>query len=687
MSISFSPWLVLSEIEQDVHQDAMQRMAKKLPFTNLFGKGVTRVVVPYVAYTDTHRQIDQELKQLGYDRVNWAKGEVSKTVPVHPKAPPGTRPKVQNTSLGKAIMRLPGREKLVDWWSRQKEHEKDQEQFSIVISRNPIDVVRMSDHKNIASCHSPGGGYWSNCLQEMKHGGLVAYLVRTEDITKLTPQQIASKDDIFRDDDRDQDGIEPITRLRLRRFTYNDDNDINLAVPELRTYGKTNAEFQRQVTDWAKEKQQTILGNTRLRARDFHRRGGKYSDNSDGELFNRFFGDHLDSGNTGFGAAGKEGEDLAQQQRDEIEAIDARWQRELKYASISYEEYDGDGEDEDGVTFYWDGSISVEIPSGRVSDEIEESDLNNRRYSDRLQKNLKQTLYNALTDANFYVGRNGITMDDHSDSAYLYIDITPEDETSGGPDDYDSFCQSVYRDWDSKYEEVRAAVYKWLVNRGFIESTPVRNFQDQSNLTHFQIMHEDGELEAIATAPIGTSSVLGNGPGYHNPQAHERFLAPVQEQIKKMVFGELQRIVAMHKARPRQQQYLPGFDKPPQTSMGEPETYDLSHFQIGVQENVRVRNDRAFALTIKFSAHDATTQEEMNQIKDLIGTIDNIFPRIVSECGRWLQNYDWQFQRDLEKDRPVDEVPFEPNHDPPAPPQAPLSPLLHPSTKKPLTSS
>jgi hypothetical protein len=421
MSISFGPWLVLSEIEQDVHQDAMQRMTKKLPFTNLFGKGVTRVVVPYVAYTDTHRQIEQELKQLGYDRVDWAKGEVSKTVPVHPKAPPGTQPKVQNTSLGKAIMRLPGRQKWVDWWSAQKEHEKDQELFSIVISRNPIDVVRMSDHENISSCHSPGGGYWSNCLQEMNFGGLVAYLVRTEDIAKTNPEQIAGKDDIFKDDDRDQDGIVPITRLRLRRFTSNKDNDINLAVPELRTYGKTNPEFQRQVTDWAKAKQQDVVGDRRLRAKDFHRRGGKYADNSDGELFNKFFGDYLDSGNTGFGNADKEGEDIAAQQRQEIEEIHTRWERQFKHAFTSYEEYDGDGEDGNGVSFYWDGSISVEIPSSLVSDDIEETDLNNRRHRDRVKKNLKQILYNVLSDANFYVGRNGITMDDHSDSVYFYI--------------------------------------------------------------------------------------------------------------------------------------------------------------------------------------------------------------------------------------------------------------------------
>jgi hypothetical protein len=249
----------------------------------------------------------------------------------------------------------------------------------------------------------------------------------------------------------------------------------------------------------------------------------------------------------------------------------------------------------------------------------------------------------------------------------VYIDITPEDKSSGGPDEYDSFCRSVDSDWDSKYEELRAVVYKWLVNRGFIESTPVRNFdQAQFNLAHFQIIYSEGAFEAIATAPIGKSSFLYSGPGSRNQQAHERFLAPVQEQIKKMVFVELQRIVAMQKARSTQQQYLPGFDKPPQTSMSEPETYNLSHFQIGVHEDGRIGNDRAFTLTIKFTAHDATTQDEMNQIKDLIGAIDNIFPRIVSECGRWLRNYGWQFQRDL--------VPFEPNHDPPVPPQTLLSP-------------
>ena len=56
---------------------------------------------------------------------------------------------------------------------------------AIVYSRAPIDVLRMSDHPMISSCHSQGGGFFQCAVQEAIRGGAIAYSVNQEDIQKI----------------------------------------------------------------------------------------------------------------------------------------------------------------------------------------------------------------------------------------------------------------------------------------------------------------------------------------------------------------------------------------------------------------------------------------------------------------------------------------------------------------------
>lgn len=86
-------------------------------------------------------------------------------------------------------------------------------------------------------------------MGEMVHGGLVSYLVNKEDIEKLPPEQISGEDEIFEDEDREIPGIEPSSRLRLRRYTHRS-GDFDLAIPEEDVYGQYNSEFMKQVTEW-----------------------------------------------------------------------------------------------------------------------------------------------------------------------------------------------------------------------------------------------------------------------------------------------------------------------------------------------------------------------------------------------------------------------------------------------------
>jgi hypothetical protein len=107
----------------------------------------------------------------------------------------------------------------------------------------------MSDH-SWNSCHSPGGSYFKCAVAESKEGGLVAYVVNRDDLNKVNLNQ----PEIFTDNQRQVLGIEPLERIRLRRFVHKEEG-YDLAIPETRTYGKSIPGFEESLRDWAYKKQ------------------------------------------------------------------------------------------------------------------------------------------------------------------------------------------------------------------------------------------------------------------------------------------------------------------------------------------------------------------------------------------------------------------------------------------------
>ena len=130
-------------------------------------------------------------------------------------------------------------------------------QYTAIISRYPIDILRMSDFKAIQSCHSEGGEYFQCTLAEAKGHGPVSFTVRTnklENFLEGKPIEYYDDQEIFEDKQRGIDGMIPVSRVRLRRF-YDDVNDIDLAVPELRFYGNHIGDFLETVSKWALKNQ------------------------------------------------------------------------------------------------------------------------------------------------------------------------------------------------------------------------------------------------------------------------------------------------------------------------------------------------------------------------------------------------------------------------------------------------
>ena len=95
--------------------------------------------------------------------------------------------------------------------------------YYLMFSRHPIDVLRMSDHKGISSCHRLQGAYnstegdYADCaLADASNDGGIVYLIRGGDAKKIKDR--LDKPDVFEDKDRAVEGIRPIGRIRLRRF-------------------------------------------------------------------------------------------------------------------------------------------------------------------------------------------------------------------------------------------------------------------------------------------------------------------------------------------------------------------------------------------------------------------------------------------------------------------------------------
>ena len=133
---------------------------------------------------------------------------------------------------------------------------KSSEQDNVIVySRAAIDVLRMSDHPDISSCHSQRGSYFECAIQEAIRGGAIAYSVKKADLQKIIDEDKLQDIEIFADPERNIEGIVPNGRVRIRRM-FDTDTKTEYALPEIRTYGDdVPSSFRKTVLKWAAENQ------------------------------------------------------------------------------------------------------------------------------------------------------------------------------------------------------------------------------------------------------------------------------------------------------------------------------------------------------------------------------------------------------------------------------------------------
>lgn len=253
------------------------------------------------------------------------------------------------TSLGKVISKEFGENELKKFYSivghrnlTDMVHDESKEiKYYIVLTRNPIDVLRMSDHEGIDSCHSKGGDYFYCAMTEAKNEGAVAYLVNKDDLSKVN----LNDEEIFKDEERNVEGITPLGRIRVRKL-YNNEHGYEFALPSYSIYGGNVEGFYETLRNFLYEKQKHLfldekkgLDPADLDPSYFERYGGLYVDEEVGPMMTRFF----NNGVTYRGDAQYAGED---EERDQLtiakEEIEAEYNKYRPFGENIHIEYNVD---------------------------------------------------------------------------------------------------------------------------------------------------------------------------------------------------------------------------------------------------------------------------------------------------------------------------------------------------------
>ncbi len=224
--------------------EAQRNLAKVVQGLSSMGWNVPTIDIGYGPHKAFEvKRVKQKLQRLAADGGGEYEVEVSvadlrlvrKTQKVIPAGPRQgeTIEKKEETTMSKAIARLAKSGKistdLLKWWqnsqgtyTRDGNHKAieklfdgdDPSKYSIVISRHPIDVLRMSDIGSIRSCHSEGSEYFHCAVAEAKGHGPIAYLVNSSDLENhlmdqpddLDPTQVLGRamDSLDRDEFREK---------------------------------------------------------------------------------------------------------------------------------------------------------------------------------------------------------------------------------------------------------------------------------------------------------------------------------------------------------------------------------------------------------------------------------------------------------------------------------------------------
>jgi hypothetical protein len=481
VKMSFKNWLNQNINEINKRSLIGVDPERDLLFNNIFGDKL-RLLAPLDSNEEL-QELTKLLEDLGYT-VNY-EDLVDKKI-VYKKIKTKEGEKSRQEKVGKALQSAISfktlfsskAEDLLDWWQKNSSNLKNtQTGASIIISRSPIDLVRMSDHDNITSCHDPKRSHFKCAKQEARTGGAIAYVVKNSDLVGVDIQ----KPELFKDKDRKIDGIVPLERLRLRRFNK---DEIDLLLPELSTYGTSHIGFYDAVKNWAKAAQINNIEkmNPEEDYDKFDLKGGTYQDTDASEIWGEFFGKKF----TGKKDSKDEkeerkdstsGDDLDEDAGRQIREHSTSWKHFHVYHDVT-DDYDGEG----GAYLSYSASVSFTIPAWETTEKFEKA-RDNWKDGRELEDVIKRSI-------DMYT-INDINWDYHQEGKKEYhmvnLSIDDEDRHQDQITGLEHFLDYI-DDLDGNYETHIQKVYVKLIEKGYMKS-PNTNFR----FKNFEVETDDEE--------------------------------------------------------------------------------------------------------------------------------------------------------------------------------------------------
>ena len=390
--------------------------------------------------------------------------------------------------------------RLAKYWAEHAEYIKNKvdtlenDKYSIIITRHPIDILRMSDFDSITSCHSPpsrgsGESYYKCAVAEAHGHGAVAYVVHTDQLKEFVEgpdmsieevEEEIQTGEIFGDPERwdaTPRSLDPISRVRLRQVRYyeatrgskprtddykkadrNPFDGIQLAVPEKRVYGEKIPGIRDRIMQWVTEAQQEQMQIVRkdsepdndqrvIQLDKFIKFGGSYEDNhiSDliADLFGNEGGDDLPANTSGRVVQDTTTEDeldanlvggLMEQYEHECGQIADRWNYRYAITEVSYRV-----EDDGGGSVYIATSAAMEIKW----DLDEWNTLPNYMQASYAVSELQDIGWGWADDSGAAIRRVG---DEVRMIIPINIEMVPDTNGMGfsvDPDDFEDFCTAI----------------------------------------------------------------------------------------------------------------------------------------------------------------------------------------------------------------------------------------------------
>jgi hypothetical protein len=547
--------VLISEMNQTV-VDYIDEHKNYLPFHNIFGDNL-RIVIPLE--TDaTGLEIVNALSKIdGYYRLT-PENEVARKIKIDPKYGKGEF-KLQLINIGKAIqgLKIPAdlKKTYLDWYALHKDalndlqhyaHTAEQlDKYAIVLSRAPIDLVRMSDHDRITSCHSRTGSHFECAVQEAITGGAIAYLVKKEDIQEAIDDDRFQEADLFKDYDRGISGPTPKARLRIRMLDLrmptdkDKDNIEEIAVPETRIYGDGSVpNFYNTIKNYLRNAQ-PYAGDDVLKAigeggrERVSLRGGTYTDNDLHTLLDKLYDkpdefdpniyhDTSDITNQNRIDTDKlndvvDKDAIAEEEKEalenELDFIENRY-LEVDHSSVGYDA-DIDWDSGDANIYYTAyGSLIIDLDSefetdAEVPDQVDSYQLvqlraNNANTSQlgRFEEPVDVNKLKKFIQALDVYDPTGELLDStdsiiNTSSSHMIFNLkfNRGEGISFDSSDYQDFIVDVVNMLDEQYNGIKKAVQKALLTSGYLEDTNGVDYSEPDDAQEFLDQLEYVEFE------------------------------------------------------------------------------------------------------------------------------------------------------------------------------------------------